>query len=473
MVIGRGLPPKKNFSEWYHALVRRVLIDQRYPLKGFLVYKPLGYKLFENCLNILERLLTETGHEKCYFPLLIPECLLKKEETHIAGFRDEVFWVTYGGRTRLGEKSALRPTSETAMYEMLRLWISSWRDLPIKLHQSCSVFRYETEHTRPLIRDREILWNEAHTSHATLEEAAAQVEVGVQIYRKLFEELAIPTIFINAVTGIFAGAEMAIEPYTIFPDGRALEMGSVNNLGQKFSRAFGIKFKTKEGREDYVYQTCYGVSERLIAAIVAVHGDDKGLILPPKVAPTQVIIIPIYTKKNEKEIKKRCQDIKEKLLSAEIKADVDFSEHTPGYKFNEWELRGVPVRIEIGEKELKKKSVTVVRRDTGEKKLIVEKDVIQKVNRLFREIHQNLFERARKYHSEKIKNARNIKEIKIAIAEKSVTRVLWCGDLNCASKIEKAVNAPFIGTEHGRTAKGKCINCGKNAKFHGIVGKMY
>ncbi|MBU5557999.1 MAG: proline--tRNA ligase [Candidatus Aenigmarchaeota archaeon] len=466
------LPPKADFSAWYHELIRRTLVDQRVPMTGFLVYKPLGYELFLNCMHILEDELAKTGHKKCYFPTLIPEHLLKREEHHIAGFSNEVFWVTHGGESKLEEKAALRPTSETIMYEMLKLWIRSWRDLPLKIHQSCSVFRYETKHTRPLIRDREILWNEAHTNHATAKEAAAQIDVGIKIYSELFRRLAIPVIWIDVVAGVFAGAEAAVEPYTIFPEGRVLEMGSVNNLGQRFSRVFDVKFKTEDGRDEYVYQTCYGVSERPLAAIVAVHGDDKGLVLPPEIAPTQAVIVPIPYEANKKKILNGARALKEKLKGFRIELD-DREQITPGEKFYEWEMAGVPVRIEIGPKDLEKGGATLVRRDTGKKEFVKTDKIAARLEQMFVEIFKNMTDCAKRYHDSKIKAVKSIEDVKKAVTSDMLAQLAWCGELECAAKIEKAVDTPFIGKDHYQTTKGKCVGCGKPAKFLGYVGKMY
>lgn len=466
------LPKKADFSEWYHELIRRTLIDQRVPMTGFLAYRPLGYELHLNCMRMLEDLLAKTGHRRCYFPTLIPEHLLRKEAAHIAGYEGEVFWVTHGGEGKLEERAALRPTSETIMYEMLKLWIRSWRDLPMKIHQSCSVFRYETKHTRPLIRDREILWNEAHTSHATAAEAAAQIQEGIKIYTEVFHRIAVPVLWIDVVAGIFPGAEAAVEPYTIFPEGRVLEMGSVNNLGQRFSRAFDVKFKTADGREDYAYQTCYGISERPLAAIVGVHGDDKGLVLPPEVAPTQVVIVPILFEKERAKVLTAAKVLKENLKQFRVELD-EREQLTPGEKFYEWELAGVPVRIEIGPKDIQKGGVMLVRRDTGQKEFVKNDKIAGRIEQLFVEIFKELTTRSEKYHNSKIALAKNISDVKKAVADGMLAQLAWCGDLDCAAKIEKAVDAPFIGKGHGQTAKGKCAGCGNAAKFAGYVGKMY
>lgn len=466
------LPKKADFSEWYHELIRRTLVDQRAPMAGFLAYRPLGFELHRRCMAILEDLLAATGHKRCYFPTLIPEHLLRTEEQHIAGFAEQVFWVTHAGPGKLEERAALRPTSETIMYEMLKLWIRSWRDLPMKIHQSCSIFRYETKHTRPLIRDREILWNEAHTSHATAKEAAAQIDEGIKIYTELFRRLTLPIIWIDVVAGVFAGAEAAVEPYTVFPEGRALEMGSVNNLGQRFSRAFGVKFKTQDGKEAYAYQTCYGVSERPLAALVAVHGDDRGLILPPEVAPIQAVIVPIIYEKGKEKIMKAARSLKEKLKDFRVELD-GREQMTPGEKFYEWEMAGVPMRIEIGPKDVQKGGAMLVRRDTGKKEFVKSAKIHAKLEQVFADIFKELAARAGRYHKSKIAIVTSVDEIKKALNNRQLVQLAWCGEIDCAANMEKSVDAPFIGKDHYQTAKGRCAGCNRPAKFVGYVGRMF
>lgn len=465
---------KSDFSEWYHQLIKVAdIIDQRYPLQGFLAYKPYGFEIFDRTIKALEELLEKSGHKKVYFPAVIPERLLSKEAAHIAAYHDQVFWITKGGSTDLVEHAALRPTSETVMYEMLRLWVRSWRDLPVKIHQSTVVWRYETKHTRPLIRDREILWNETHTSHATAEEAAAQIKEGVRIYQELFKMLAIPAIWLNVVD-VFPGAEGAVEPYTIFPDGRGLEMGSVNNLGQRFSKAFGVKFKRADETEDFVYQTSYGVSERLLAAVVAVHGDDKGLILPPTVAPIQVVIVPILFQKGREDVLEHSKHLHDKLIQAGFRVHLDVRDISAGAKFFDWELRGVPVRVEIGPRDIERKTVVVVRRDTGEKVTEIEGKITSRVTSLLADVQSNLLARADEYQKGKIIFAKSAKDIGAAIKNEKIARLAWCGDVKCAAEIEKAADASFLGSEwNGPTAGGTCAGCGKPAAVYGYAGKTY
>ena len=463
---------KAQFSEWYHQVIKVAdIIDQRYPLQGFLAYKPHGYAIFDRIIKILEDLLEKTGHKKVYFPAVIPERLLSKEAAHIAAYHDQVFWITKGGATDMLEHAALRPTSETVMYEMLRLWIRSWRDLPLKIHQSTTVWRYETGHTRPLIRDREILWNETHTSHATAEEAAEQCKEGIRIYQELFKALAIPAIWLNVVD-VFPGAESAVEPYTVFPDGRGLEMGSVNNLAQRFSKAFGIKFKRPDGSEDFVYQTCYGVSERLLAAIVAVHGDDKGLVCPPMIAPIQVVIVPILFEESKSSILEHARRLRDKLAQAGWRVHLDEREISAGAKFYDWELRGVPIRIEIGPRDIERKTVIVVRRDTGEKITEIEGKIATRIASLVTEIQSSMLARADAYHRSKIAAAASVKEIASALKKGMLAQVMWCGSVDCAANIEKSVDAHFLGYDIGAKPSGDCV-CGKQAVRVGYIGKTY
>ncbi len=462
---------KAEFSDWYHQLIKVAdVIDQRYPFQGFLVYKPYGYGIYDRFIKLLEEKLDRTGHRKVYFPAVIPERLLKKEESHIAGFSEEVFWITRAGKRDLNEPAALRPTSETVMYEMLSLWIRSWRDLPLKIHQSTSVYRYETKHTRPLIRDREILWNETHTSHATAAEAKAQIAVGKKIYSEIYEAAGIPILWLN-VADVFAGAESAIESFAIFPDGRGLEMGSVNNLGQRFSKAFSVKFKDREGKEDFAYQTCYGISERVIAAAVAINGDDKGLVLPPSIAPYQVVIVPIVTKDKHELVMEKARNLKQKL-EGEFRVHLDDREVSAGAKFYDWELRGVPLRIEIGPKDIERKTVVVVRRDTGDKVNEIEAKISGRVKETLDRVQKDIYSKALQNHMAKIVNASSRDDMKSVIEGGKFARTMWCGDMKCAQITEKAVDAHFVGFTEDEKAEGNCV-CGNAAKHVGYVGKTY
>lgn len=459
---------KKDFSDWFHEVIEKAeLIDQRYPLQGFLVYPAYGYGLFENCMRALEEILARTGHKKCYFPLLIPEKLLNLEKEHIAHLKGEVFWVTHSGEKEMPERAALRPTSETAMYSMLKLWIRSYKDLPLKIHQSTSVYRYETKHTRPLMRDREIMWNEAHTAHASMEDADKQIIEGVGIYQELYDRLCIPVYFFDMLVGIFPGAKAAVEAYALFPDNKGIEMGSVNNLGQRFSKAFDIQFVKKDGSKDHVYQTCYGVSERLVAAIAALHGDDKGLIIPPSVAPIQIIIVPVYKGEGDKEVDEYCKKVEKELKDACFRVESDLNpEYTAGWKYNHYELRGVPLRIEIGSREVKNKSVTIAKRTGGKKEEI--KLSAKKIGEILDSITDELRKSAEKKLHDSISKATSIPELKEKLEKNGgFIGINWCSSGKCADEIkERTEGGEVLGTLHNKTEKasGKCINCGKEAK---------
>ncbi len=479
MAEQEGITVKKseNFSEWFHEIIHKAgLIDQRFPLQGFLVFNWYGLEIHEAYMEYLEKLYKKNGYKKYYFPTLIPEKLLATEAAHIRGFHDQVFWITQGGEKQLEERIALRPTSETPMYEMFKLWIRSYKDLPIKIFQTTSVFRYETKHTRPLIRDREIFWNEAHSVHENLEGINKHVKEVVEIYAKLFDFCAIPVTFIDVVTGVFAGAIQAIEPYTIFPDGKVLEMGSVNNLGQKFSRAFGVKFLKKNGASEFVYQGSYGVSERILAAIAAIHGDDKGIILPPTVAPIQAIIVPIFGKDDDKVIK-YCKDAK-KVLENNFRVDLDIDrDETPGWKFNHYEMLGVPLRIEVGSKELKSKSITIVRRDKKLKQTIKLKDYSKRIKILLEDIQKNLYNTANTKMKEKMSEAKELNELKKILKERGgLVKTEWCGSKECSDNIKSETEGgELIGILYGKkeTPKGKCIWCKEKSKHVVYCGKAY
>ncbi|MBU5537049.1 MAG: proline--tRNA ligase [Candidatus Aenigmatarchaeota archaeon] len=479
MAEEEGVTKKKseNFSEWYHEVIQKAdIIDQRYPLQGFLVYKGNGLAILEKAIGFLEDLLNANGYTKCYFPPLIPESLLKKEEAHIRGFQDEVFWVTRAGQNEMGEKVALRPTSETAMYEMLKLWIRSHRDLPTKIYQSTSVWRYETKHTRPLIRDRELLWNEAHSLHATLKDVSKHMKEMIRIYSKVYEFCAIPVVFIDVKTGLFAGAVQAIEAYTIFPDGKVLEMGSINNLGQRFSKAFDIKFVKEDGTQQYVYQGCYGISERLVAAVVAIHGDDKGLVLPPNVASVQAVIVPIFGEDDENIIK-YCKAVYRKLRKKfRIKLDLS-REKTPGWKFNHYEMLGIPVRIEIGKKEVESKTVTLVRRNDREEFLSHFEKLPRELDNILKSIQTDMYKKALSEFQKRLSEAKNMDDLRKILNEKGgLVKTEWCGKQDCADNLKaESKGGEIIGVPYGvkEKANSSCVWCNDKSRYIVYVGNTY
>ncbi|HIP90936.1 MAG TPA: proline--tRNA ligase [Methanothermococcus okinawensis] len=463
----------ENFSEWYSEILERAEIyDVRYPIKGCGVYLPYGFKIRRYTLDILRRLLEERGHEEVLFPLLIPEDLLAKEGEHIKGFEEEVFWVTHGGKKPLEVKLALRPTSETAIYYMMKLWVKVHKDLPIKIYQVVNTFRYETKHTRPLIRLREIMtFKEAHTAHATREEAENQVKEAIEIYKEFFHELGIPVMVSRRPEwDKFPGAEYTVAFDTIFPDGRAIQIGTVHNLGQNFSRTFDLEFETLEGGKDYAYQTCYGISDRVIASIIAIHGDEKGLVLPPNVAPIQVVVVPLLFKGKREMVEEKAVELYNLLKDMGVRVEIDNRDIRPGRKFYHWELRGVPVRIEVGPKDLENKMVTIYRRDTEEKYQVREEDIKEEILDLFERIKENMRERARERmeryittldFSEDISLEEIVEEVREKLKERKGVILIPYSERIYSEDFEEKVEASILGvTEY-------------KGKKYVVVGRTY
>ncbi len=463
---------RNSFSEWYaEQLDRAEILDVRYPVKGTYVWRPYGFRIRANVLKLIRQILDEAGHEEALFPLLIPEHEFAKEARHIAGFEDEVYWVTHGGRSELGVKLALRPTSETAMYPILALWIRSHADLPLKIYQVVNTFRYETKHTRPLIRMREITtFKEAHTAHASAEDAERQVQVAVECYRRFFDALGIPYIISRRPEwDKFPGAEYTIAFDTIFPDGRLLQIATVHNLGQNFSRTFEITFETPEGRQEYAYQTCYGISDRVIAALLALHGDDSGLCLMPEVAPLQVVVVPIWFKERKEEVDREAEAIVRELSC--FRVHLDTRELRPGAKYYHWELRGVPLRVEIGPRDIENRQVTLVRRDTGERITVARSALRQEVERQLRSIGDALRERAWQEMRSMLREAGALEDIEKAVGERCVALAPWCGSKECDETIEAHAGVGVGGVMEAEP--GRCVVCGRSTKHRGIVGRSY
>ena len=470
-----------NFSEWFRNVISRSeYYDYRYPVKGTGVWRPLGMRLRRNILNIMRRLLEDTGHDEVLFPTLIPETLIRKESEHIKKFEEEIFWVTRGGKESLTSRLALRPTSETAIMEMFRLWIHAHTDLPVKIYQVVSVFRCETKATAPLIRVREIsTFKEAHTAHKTREEAEQQVKDAIKIYKKFFDDLCIPyLISLRPEWDKFAGAVYTIAFDTILPDGKTLQIGTVHYLGTNFSQEFEVTYLTPEGKHEYVHTTSYGISERVVAAIISVHGDDHGIVLPPNVAPIQVVIIPIIYGDGE-EILKACRDIYEKMKKKGYSVVLDDrSDITPGEKYYYWELRGVPLRIEVGPRDLKEDTVTIVKRDTLERTTIPKNEITVFIETEFENIKRRLKERAWKWFNSRVTRSRNISDATRLLDEKKgIVEVPWCGGKKCGLQIEERTNSNILGYDidpNLSDATGeKCVNCGGEAKYWTRVSKRY
>ena len=472
------LPKEGNFSEWYSEILRRAeILDIRYPVKGVYVWYPYGFRL-RNLIYAILRSLMDKEHEEVLFPMLIPKDELMKEEQHIKGFEEEVFWVTKGGCTDLDIPLALRPTSETAIYPVFKVWIRSHRDLPLRVYQIVNTFRYETKHTRPLIRLREITsFKEAHTAHANRTDAEEQVRTAMVIYQNFFDLLDVPYIITRRPAwDKFPGADYTLAFDTLMPDGRTMQIGTIHLLGESFARTFDIKYEDKDGSLQYVNQTCYGISERCVASVISIHGDEHGLVLPPKVAPIQVVIVPIVfsSKDGGGEVNKACAAIYEELEKAGIRAFLDDSEERPGAKYYRWEMKGVPLRIEIGPRDLRNNSCVFVRRDDSTKAQVPLRDAIQEAKRTLEEIQSCIQERASKtllaniYESDG--NDAGSEEEMITLkkkAEQGIVSLFLCDSERCGKDLEERLEASVLGepiSELQEKSEGKCIICSSKAR---------
>lgn len=475
-LIGLKYKKDKEFPDWYTELVIKSQLAEYAPVKGCMTIRPLGYAIWENIQKEFDAMIKESGHQNAYFPFFIPERFLKKEAEHFEGFSPELAYVATGNKEEdKGEKYILRPTSETIIYDTFSRWIRSWRDLPLKINQWCNIVRWETKVTRLFLRTKEFLWQEGHTAHATSEEAAEEAMYISGLYRKIMEEyLAIPIcIGKKSESEKFPGAFYTITHEALMPSGRALQMGTSHHLGQNFSRPFGIRFRDKDEKEKYVWQTSWGITTRLIGALVMVHGDNKGLVLPPNIAPVQVVVIPIIFEKGKKEILKKAESIAKKLDRFRVQADLR-DEYSAGWKFNEWEMKGVPIRMEVGPTDIKKKQVILVRRDTGEKIPTKETKLLKTAEKILEDIQKNMFARARKFLKDNTKDAKSYDDLRKLIKEGKMVRTNWCGDTGCENKIseELAATIRFIPFKKEKPF-GKCVACGNKTKEVVYIAKAY
>ncbi len=459
-----------DFAKWYTDVVRMSHLASYSNTKGCIVIEPNGYAIWENMQQVLDKKFKETGHKNVSMPMLIPENLLKKESDLIEGFAPEVAWVTEGGSKKLDERMCIRPTSETLFSDYYSTVVKSYRDLPLKYNQWCNVFRWEKE-TRPFLRSREFLWQEGHTIHETKEEAEKETKMILDIYKNFFEEyLAIPVITGRKTEKEkFAGAEYTLTIESLMYNGIALQSGTSHYFGQKFSKAYDIKFLNRENKYDYVYQTSWGVTTRMIGALIMVHSDDNGLVLPPKIAPIQVVVIPIGNTKD------KAYEIYNKLKDSDIRVEIDESEKTPGYKFAEAEVNGIPLRIEVGERDLKENKITLSRRDNYEKiKVDINDDILEVVNDLLENIQKDLFEKAKKRRDDLTFVAHNLFEVeKIVNTQPGFIKAMWCGDVCCEEKMKELKGIKSRCIIDGEKVDDCCVVCGKPAKELVIWGIQY
>ena len=477
--IGMTVKKSEDFSEWYTQVVIKAELADYTAMKGFMACMPYGYAIWEKIREFIDREIKKTGHKNAYFPTLIPESFLKKEAEHFAGFTPEVFWVTHAGDNELSERLAARPTSETIAYDSYARWIKSWRDLPLLLNFWNSVLRAEIKATKPFLRTSEFLWQEGHTVHATKADAHKEVMQILEMYRDLVEnQLAIPVLAgTKTDSEKFVGALYTTTLEALMCDGKALQMGTSHNLGQNFSKPFGIKYVGTDEKEHFAWTASWGVSWRLIGGLIMVHGDDKGLVLPPKIAPIQVVIVPIfYNDEVKTKVFQRMNDVAEALRKTGLAVEVDDrAQYTPGWKFNEWELRGVPLRLEIGPKDLEKNQVTGVRRDTREKIRINDQELVERVHSLLEDVQENLFKKAKQFLDEHTTFVSDYEQFKrIILADGGFVKACWCSDSSCEQKIKEETGATIrVLPFEKETVSSKCVYCGKNADQIAYFARAY
>lgn len=466
-------PQSKNFSDWYNEIAQLADLAEYSDVKGCMIIKPYGYALWENIQREMDKRIKALGVDNVYMPLFIPESYFKKEAEHIKGFAPEVAWVTEAGGKKLEERLAIRPTSETIMYRTFAKWVHSYRDLPLKVNQWCNIVRWEMR-TRLFLRTTEFLWQEGHTLHSTEKEAEEMVDQALKLYKDFVNEF----LGIYVLSGMksqaekFAGAEYTKSIEAMMKDKKALQMGTSHSLGQGFAKTFDINFLDQKGKKQTPWPTSWGVSTRMIGGIIMAHGDDKGLILPPKIAPIQVIIIPIYKNSDqEKLVKSYIKNLEKNLKNIKYKIDWDDT-NTPGWKFNQWEMKGVPVRIEVGPKDVEAEQVVLVRRDTGEKQAVKIKNFKKAITELLDNIQDNLFKTSEKNFKDNIRGYNDYKKLKTDYKKENFFAVVnWCNSKKCEDQIKYDTKATT--RVYAEDKQGKCIVCGKETEYRIYLAKAY
>ncbi len=471
-----GLSVKKdeNFSEWYSQIVQKAELADYSDVKGFMVIRPNAYSIWEEIQSYFDKRIKLLGVKNAYFPLLIPESFFKREAQHAKGFAPEVAWISNKDEGRT-DRLAIRPTSETIMYDSYSKWIRSWRDLPLRINQWCNVVRWETKATRLFLRTREFLWQEGHCVYATKEDCDKETLQFLEEYKKMSENiLAIPVLTGRKTEKEkFSGALYTLSIDGIMPDGKTLQMGTSHNLGQGFAKSFDISFLDKNEKKSTPWQNSWGISTRLIGAVTMVHGDDKGLVLPPKLAYNKIVIVPLLFKGKEAMVLKKAKEVAAKL--EKFNPLLDDRDYSPGWKFSEWELKGIPIRIEIGPRDIDGGQVTAVRRDNGKKLEFKEKNLSSEIEKTLEEIQASMFKRAKSDFDEKIVSVKNISELNKAISNQKVAKAFFCESGNCEEKIkEQAEGAKSINIPLEKNNKeGKCLSCNKPTKTICYFGKSY
>ncbi len=462
-----------DFAQWYTDIIKKADLVDYSSVRGCMIIRPYGYAIWENIQKNLDARFKETGHENVYMPMFIPESLLLKEKEHVEGFAPEVAWVTHGGDEKLTERLCVRPTSETLFCDHYRNIIHSYRDLPKLYNQWCSVVRWEKT-TRPFLRTLEFLWQEGHTAHATAEDAQEETIRMLNVYADFCEKvLAIPVVKGQKTDKEkFAGAKATYTIESLMHDGKALQSGTSHNFGDGFAKAFEIQYTDKNNQLQYVHQTSWGVTTRLIGAIIMVHGDDNGLVLPPEIAPVQLVVIPVSAHKEG--VLTKAHELKDRL-SKQFRVIIDDSDKMPGWKFSEYEMKGVPVRLEIGPKDIEKNQVVLVRRDTREKVFVSIDELETRLKQLLEDVQTGLLEKARQMRDKKTYIARTLEEFeRIAAESPGFIKAMWCGDRACEDMVKEktAATARCIPFEQEQLSE-TCFCCGKQAKHMVYWGKAY
>jgi len=475
--VGITVSKSDNFSEWYTQVIIKAELADYAPVKGLIVLRPDGYSIWESIKESLDSKLKETGHRNGFLPVLIPESLLAKEKEHFEGLNPEVFWVTHSGNSELGDRLALRPTSETLAYSLFSKWIRSWRDLPLKINFWNTALRAEIKGTKPFLRTSEFLWQEGHTVHTTKDEAEKEVADILELYKKTIEEeLAVPVITgKKSENDKFVGAVYTDTLESLMPDGKALQMGTSHFLGQNFSKPFDVKYLDENNTETFAWQTSWGVSWRLIGGMIMTHGDDKGLVLPPRIAPIQVVIIPIYYTDNDKDsVIQKAHELEDDLSAINLRVHLDDREQlTPGFKFNDWEMKGIPIRIEIGPKDIAKKQVVLVRRHNRTKIILDMDSQAEKISSELKNIQKEMFDAAKKILDERVVRVSEYQQFKEQLDNGKMIDCSWCGNQTCEDKIKEETGADIRVIPSDNTKAETCIYCKNSGTTNALFARGY
>lgn len=473
-LVGITAKKEENFSEWYTQLIQKAELADYTDVSGCIVFRPRAYAIWEKIQTWFDARIKELGVKNAYFPLFIPEHLLTKEAEHVEGFTPEVAWVTHAGKSKLQQRLAVRPTSETIMYESYKKWIQSHRDLPLRLNQWCNVVRWEFKNPVPFIRTREFLWQEGHTAFADKKKAEQEVQDILVLYKRVYEELyAVPALIgRKSENEKFAGAEYTLSVETFVPSGRAIQAATSHHLGQNFAKAFDITYLDEKGKHAHPYQNSWGMSTRTIGVMLMTHSDNKGLVIPPRVASTQAVIVPIIFEKSKQQVLDASRKLAKSLKGIDV--FIDDRDYSSGWKFNEWELKGIPIRIELGPKDIEKGQAIIVRRDTGKKETIAQTKLATRIPKLLEEIQENLLKRAQTFIDEETVTVKDWKTFEKAVKAKKLIYTQWCDTPQCEETIKektgvKTLNKPF---DQQKTS-GTCVHCDKKAKTWVYFARSY